>query len=65
MEATQHGTVQTVPAGEWSRVDELNWAADRTTIRVVKKRGEEPSEWLATEYRELSARREAATGCAK
>jgi hypothetical protein len=59
MEATQHGTEQSERAGEWSRVDELNWAADRATLRVIKKRGEEPSEWLATEYRELSARRKA------
>ena len=43
----------------WGRVDELNWAADRAPIRIIKKRGEEPSEWLANEYRELSARRKA------
>ncbi|UUG69994.1 hypothetical protein SEA_ZUCKER_34 [Arthrobacter phage Zucker] len=47
------------PCAQWSRVDELNWAADRATIRTIKKRGEEPSEWLANEYRELSARRKA------
>jgi hypothetical protein len=46
----------------WTTVDELNWAADRATIRVIKKRGEEPSEWLAAEYRELSARRKASRG---
>lgn len=56
----QDGTVQCERAGEWSRVDELNWSADRSTIRTIKKRGEEPSEWLANEYRELSARRKAA-----
>ncbi|MDN4645542.1 hypothetical protein [Arthrobacter sp. PsM3] len=60
MEAKQDGTAQSEHSGEWSRVDELNWAADRSTIRVIKKRGEEPSDWLATEYRELSARRKAA-----
>jgi hypothetical protein len=41
----------------WSRVDELNWSADRATIRTIRKRGEEPSAWLTNEYRELSARR--------
>ena len=60
MEATQDGTGQPERAGEpWGRVDELNWAADRATIRSLKKRGEEPSDWLASEYRELSARRKA------
>lgn len=59
MEATPHRTGQIELAGEWSRVDELNWTADRATIRAIKKRGEEPSEWLATEYRQLSARRKA------
>jgi hypothetical protein len=60
MEETQVRTGQSELAGEpWSRVDELNWAADRATIRSLKKRGDEPSEWLATEYRELSTRRKA------
>ncbi|SDK78571.1 hypothetical protein [Arthrobacter sp. ok362] len=60
MEANEDGTIQSERAREpWSRVDELNWAADRATIRSLKKRGDEPSEWLATEYRELSARRKA------
>lgn len=40
----------------WHRVDELNWAVDSATIRVIKMRGEKPSEWLATGNRELSAR---------
>lgn len=41
----------------WSQTDELNWAADRVVLRDLRKRGEQPSEWLANEYRELSARR--------
>lgn len=45
----------------WTEVDELNWKADRAVLRALKKRGEEPSDWLATEYRELSTRRKAAT----
>lgn len=43
----------------WTAVDELNWNADRTVLRDLKMRGEQPSEWLAAEYRELSARRKA------
>ncbi|WP_229994363.1 hypothetical protein [Arthrobacter sp. Bi26] len=50
----------TGPVVPWTRTDELNWAADRAVLRDLKKRGEEPSEWLAGEYRELSARRKAA-----
>lgn len=46
----------------WSAVDELNWKADRAVLRDLKKRGEEPSEWLANEYAELSARRKAFRG---
>jgi len=46
----------------WTPVDELNWKADRTVLRALKKRGEEPSEWLLAEYRELSARRKAYRG---
>lgn len=46
----------------WTTVDELNWKADRVVIRALKKRGEVPSEWLASEYRELSARRKASRG---
>lgn len=41
----------------WSRVDEKNWTANRAVLRDLKKWGEEPSEWLAAEYRELSTRR--------
>lgn len=43
----------------WSQEDELNWAADRAVLRDLKKRGEEPSEWLAAEHAELDARRKA------
>ena len=60
------GACETASDAPWTHTDELNWAADRSTIRVIKKRGEEPSDWLANEYRELSARRKAnASGCAK
>lgn len=56
MEAHEDRTVQPEQAGEpGNRVDELNWAADRATIRSLKKRDEEPSDWLADEYCELSA----------
>lgn len=53
----EDGTGRAQLAGEWSTVDELNWAADRAVMRKLKMRGEEPSEWLATEYRELTCRR--------
>jgi len=53
------GHMEQVP---WTTVDELNWKADRTVIRALKKRGEAPSDWLANEYRELSARRKASRG---
>lgn len=60
MEAKQGRTGQAEQAGEsWSRSGELNWVADRTVLRDLRKRGEHPSEWLANEYRELSARRKA------
>lgn len=53
-------------AAPWTPNDERNWAADRAVLRDLKKRCEEPSEWLATEYRELNARRKAySSGCAK
>jgi len=45
---------------KWTEVDELNWKADRAALRKIKARGEQPSEWLTTEYRELSARRKSA-----
>ncbi|MCY1246647.1 hypothetical protein D9M72_599040 [compost metagenome] len=44
----------------WSPNDELNWAADRAALRRLKERGEEPSNWLAAEYLELTARRKTA-----
>jgi len=47
---------------KWTTTDELNWAADRATLRAIKKRGDEPSEWLVNEYAELSARRKASRG---
>jgi hypothetical protein len=47
---------------KWTEVDELNWAADRAVLRDLKRRGEEPSGWLAIEYRELNARRKASRG---
>lgn len=63
MEQMQDGMGPTQRAGErWTAVDELNWKADRTVIRDLKKRCEEPSEWLTHEYRELSARRKAHRG---
>lgn len=60
MAQQRDSAVQNEQAGEWSKVDELNWAADRTVLRDLKKRGEEPSVWLASEYRELCARRKVA-----
>jgi DNA-binding GntR family transcriptional regulator len=43
----------------WSRKDELNWVAKRRILRDLTKRSEEPSESLASEHRELDARRKA------
>lgn len=43
----------------WSRADEKNWAAGRAVLRDLKKSGERPSEWLASEHAELDARRTA------
>lgn len=60
MEQMQDRTTQCERPGEWSKVDELNWSADRSVLRDLKKRGEEPSVWLAAEYRELNTRRRAA-----
>lgn len=45
----------------WSGEDERNWVANRRVLRELKKRGEEPSEWLASECRDLDARRKAKT----
>ena len=44
----------------WTQTDELNLAADRTMLRKLKERGEEPSEWLLEEYQELTERRKLA-----
>ncbi|AHB31641.1 hypothetical protein ArV2_gp30 [Arthrobacter phage vB_ArS-ArV2] len=64
METTEIRTGQAEQAGEssppWTQVEELNWKADRVVLRDLKKRGEEPSIWLTTEYRELNTRREEA-----
>lgn len=43
----------------WSSVDELNWAADGSVFCGLKKRGEEPCEWLSTESRQPNTRRKA------
>jgi len=45
---------------KWTQTDELNLIADRTVLKKLKDRGEEPSAWLAEEYAELNARRKAA-----
>ena len=45
---------------KWTQTDELNLIADRTVLKKLKDRGEEPSAWLAEEYAELTARRKAA-----
>lgn len=44
----------------WTQTDELNLTADRTILRKLKERGEEPSAWLLAEYEELTARRKQA-----
>lgn len=44
----------------WTQTDELNLTADRTILRKLKERGEEPSAWLVAEYEELTARRKQA-----
>lgn len=44
----------------WTVTDELNLAADRTMLRKLKERGEEPSAWLLEEYQELTERRKLA-----
>lgn len=43
----------------WSREDEKNWVANRRVLRDLKKRGEEPSVWLADVHAELDSRRKA------
>lgn len=44
-------------AVRWSAEDERNYVADRLVLKKLKARGEEPSQWLAEEYADLSARR--------
>lgn len=42
---------------KWTQEDERNYVADRTVLKKLEARGEEPSAWLAEEYAELSKRR--------
>lgn len=44
-------------AAKWSAEDERNYVADRTVLKKLKDRGEEPSAWLAEEFADLSKRR--------
>lgn len=41
----------------WSAEDERNYVADRTVLKKLEARGEEPSAWLVEEYADLSKRR--------
>lgn len=50
------------PTPPWRAVDELNWAADQAVIHDLHQHGEQPSDWLAAEYQELSKRREETKG---
>ena len=45
---------------KWTQEDERNWAADKVVLRKLKDRGEEPSQWLADEFADLSERRKQA-----
>jgi integrase len=47
-------------AVKWTQEDERNWVADRTVLKKLKERDEEPSQWLADEFAELSERRKLA-----
>jgi integrase len=49
-----------MPAAKWTAEDERNYTADRTVLKKLADRGEEPSQWLADEYAELSGRRKQA-----
>jgi len=49
-----------MPAPKWTAEDERNYTADRTVLKKLADRGEEPSQWLADEYKELSERRKQA-----
>jgi len=44
-------------AAKWTAEDERNYVADRTVLKKLEARGEEPSAWLAEEYADLSKRR--------
>ena len=46
-----------MPSPRWTAEDERNYVADRTVLKKLEARGEEPSAWLADEYAELSERR--------
>ena len=46
-----------MPSPRWTAEDERNYVADRTVLKKLADRGEEPSQWLADEYAELSERR--------
>ena len=46
-----------MPSPRWTAEDERNYVADRTVLKKLEARGEEPSQWLADEYVELSERR--------
>jgi len=46
-----------MPSPRWTAEDERNYTADRTVLKKLEARGEEPSQWLADEYAELSERR--------
>lgn len=47
-------------AVKWTQTDELNLVADRTVLKKLKARGEDPSAWLVAEFEELTERRKAA-----
>jgi integrase len=46
-------------AVKWTQEDERNYIADRTVLKKLKDHGEEPSQWLADEFADLSERRKA------
>ena len=46
-----------MPSPRWTAEDERNYTADRTVLKKLQDRGEEPSQWLADEYKDLSERR--------
>ena len=46
-----------MPSPRWTAEDERNYVADRTVLKKLEARGEEPSQWLADEFAELSERR--------